>query len=98
MNVWDRLSYTVVAIIVLAALAWAFFQYLPLFQANNQLRRQIYALDAKIQEQERLSRQLRANLDAVQNDPRTVERLARARLSYARTNETVFRFDAPETR
>ena len=98
MNVWDKLSYAVVASIVLAAVAWAFFQYLPLFQANNQLRRQIYSLDSKIQEQERLSRQLRGQIDALQNDPRTVERQARARLSFARTNETVFRFDAPPAR
>ena len=43
-------------------------------------------------------RQLRGQIDALQNDPRTVERLARARLSFARTNETVFRFDAPPAR
>jgi cell division protein FtsB len=99
MNVWDRLSctlsYTVITVVVLGAAAWTFFQYLPLFQTNNQLRKQIYVLDAKIQEQERFNRQVRANIDAVQKDPRTVERLARARLSFARTNETVFRFDAP---
>ena len=79
-------------------LLWSFFWYLPLFQTNNQLRKQIYSLDVKIQEQERLARQLRAAIEAGQNDPRTVERLARERLGMARTNETVFRFEAPKTR
>ncbi len=44
-------------------------------------------------EQERLARQLKAAIDAVQNDPRTLERLAREKLGYARTNEIVVRFD-----
>jgi cell division protein FtsB len=31
--------------------------------------------------------------NALRNDPKTVERLARERLGYARTDETVFRFE-----
>ena len=30
-------------------------------------------------------------------DPRTVERLARERLSYAKTGETIIRFELPAT-
>ena len=98
MNVWDRLSYFVVVLLVMAALACVFFWYLPLFQTNTQLRKQIYSLDVRIQEQERLNRHLRESIDAVQRDPRRVERLARERLSFARTNETVFRFEAPRSK
>jgi cell division protein FtsB len=98
MNVWDRLSYFVVALLVLATLAGVFFWYLPLFQTNTQLRKQIYVLDVKILEQERLNRQLRSSIEAAQKDTRTVERLAREKLSFARTNETVFRFETPTKR
>ena len=95
MNVWDRLSYFVVVLLVLATLAGVFFWYLPLFQTNARLRKELYSLDAKIQAELRLDRQLREYMDAVQKDPHTVERLARARLSFAKTNETVFRFETP---
>lgn len=98
MTVWDKLSYVVVGLLVAAALAAAFFLYLPLFQTNNQLRRQIYALDAKILEQERLKARLKATFDAVQKDPRTIERLARGRLGFARSNETVFVFEPPRSK
>lgn len=94
MNVWDRLSYFVVMVILMAALAWTFFQYVPLFQTNTRLRKEAYALDVKIQQEERLNRQLRASIEAVQKDSNTVARLAREKLSFARTNETVFRFEA----
>ena len=36
---------------------------------------------------------LKQSIDAVQNDPRTLERLARERLGYARTNEVIIRFE-----
>ncbi len=98
MNVWDRLSYFVVVLLVMTALACVFFWDLPLFQTNTQLRRQIYSLDVRIQEQERRNRYLREFIDAVQRDPRRVERLARERLSFARTNETVFHFEGPRTK
>jgi len=48
-----------------------------------------------IDEQERLARQLKAQTDSVQNDPRTLERLAREKLGWAKTNETVIRFERP---
>jgi cell division protein FtsB len=33
----------------------------------------------------------------LQNDPQTVERLAREKLGYAKPDETVIRFEAPAT-
>jgi len=73
-----------------------FFWYLPLIQQNQRYRKEIFVLEAKIQEQERISRQLKTSIDAVQKDPKTVERLARERLGLAKTNETVIRFEAPK--
>jgi len=71
-----------------------FFWYLPLIEQNQRYRQHILSLDVKIHEQERLARQLKTAIDSVQNDPRTLERLARERLGYARTNEVVIRFEA----
>ena len=73
-----------------------FVWYLPLIKQNQRFRRDLLVLETKIQEQERLGRHLRLSIDSVQNDPRTIERLAREKLGLARTNETVIRFEGPK--
>ena len=47
---------------------------------------------------ERLGKQLSASISSLQNDPKAVERLAREKLGWARTNETVIRFEQPARR
>jgi cell division protein FtsB len=93
LGIWDKLTRVVIFLLFLAGLLGVFFWYLPLIEQNQRYRRHILALDMQIHEQERIARQLRASIDAVQNDPRTLERLARERLGYARTNEVVIRFE-----
>jgi len=95
-GIWDNLSKAVVFLLFVAGLMAVFFWYLPLIQQNQRYRKEIFVLEAKIQEQERISRQLKTSIDAVQKDPKTVERLARERLGLAKTNETVIRFEAPK--
>ena len=93
LSVWDKLSRVVILLLFLAGLTAVFFWYLPLIQQNQRYRKRIFELDTKILEQEKLGRQLRASIDAMQTDPRMIERLARERLGWARTNETVIRFE-----
>ena len=93
LGIWDKLSRVIIFLLFLAGLLGVFVWYLPLIKQNQRFRRDLLALETKIQEQERLGRQLRLSIDAVQNDPRTVERLAREKLGLARTNETVIRFE-----
>jgi cell division protein FtsB len=92
-GIWERLTRIVVVLLFVAGLLVVFFWYLPLIQTNQRYRKHLLVLENKIAEQERLARQLKAAIDAVQNDPRTLERLAREKLGYARTNEIVVRFD-----
>ena len=96
LGIWNALSRAVIFLLLLAGLLGVFFWYLPLIQKNQRYRKEILALDGRIQEQERLARQFKASIDAIQNDPRTLERLAREKLGYARTNESVIRFQAPK--
>jgi cell division protein FtsB len=99
MSVWHKLGrvvmvllgFTVFALFLLAV----FFSYLPLIQQNQRLRAQLFDIEAKIAQETKLNRQLRASIDAVQSDPRTIERLAREKLGWARSNETVIRFESP---
>jgi cell division protein FtsB len=96
LGIWDKLSRVIIFLLFLAGLLGVFVWYLPLIKQNQRFRRDLLVLETKIQEQERLGRQLRLSIDAVQNDPRTVERLAREKLGLARTNETVIRFESPK--
>lgn len=96
LGIWDKLSRVIIFLLFLAGLLGVFVWYLPLIKQNQRFRRDLLVLETKIQEQERLGRHLRLSIDAVQNDPRTVERLAREKLGLARTNETVIRFEGPK--
>lgn len=98
LGVWDKLSRIVVFLGLAGLLVVVFSWYLPLIQQNQRYRKQIFELEAKIHDQEKIGRQLRASIDAVQNDPRTLERLAREKLGWARSNETVIRFESPARR
>jgi cell division protein FtsB len=98
LGIWDKLSRVIIFLLFLAGLLGVFVWYLPLIKQNQRFRRDLLALETKIQEQERMGRHLKLSIDAVQNDPRTVERLAREKLGLARTNETVIRFENPAPR
>jgi hypothetical protein len=81
-----------------AGLLGVFFWYLPLIKQNQKFRERIVQLDSQLAEQERMGRYLRASAEAVQNDPRTLERMIRERMGYSRTNEIVVKFEGPEDR
>jgi cell division protein FtsB len=101
-GIWDRLTRVVVFLLFVAGLIGLFYWYLPLIKQNQRYRQALLALDEKIQDQERLRSHLKSSIEAVQNDPRTLERLVRERLGYAKTNEIVVQFvnpvDPSETR
>jgi len=94
LGIWDKLTRLIVLFLLLAALLGMALWYLPLIQRNERMRKEILSLDAENKREEENQKQLKAAIDAMR-DPRTVERLAREKLSYARTGETVIRFEAP---
>ena len=93
LGIWDKLSKLMVFLLFVAGVTAVFFWYLPLIQKNQRYRREIIALDGRVEEQEKISKQLKTSIDSLQNDPKTVERIAREKLSLARTNEMVVRFE-----
>jgi cell division protein FtsB len=96
MNVWDKLTRVVVALIVTATFVAVVLWFTPLFQQNQRMRTEKLALDQKIAREVETSKKIDAQAKALQ-DPRTVERLARERLSYARPGEIVVHFESPQT-
>ena len=49
------------------------------------------------QQEEGTAKQFKASIDALNHDPKMVERLVRERLGYAKPGETVIRFEEPAT-
>ena len=97
LGIWSKLTKVVVGLVVLAILLFIGMCYVPVIQQNEQMRRYINKLETKIQKEEENARQLKAQIDALRNDPKTVERLTREKLGYARPDETVVRFEPPAT-
>ena len=94
LGIWGKLYKLTVFLLLLTAMSYVFYRwYLPLIQQNQRYRKEIITLDAAHAEQEKLRGQLKGANDSLQNDPRVVERLAREKLSLAKTNEMVVRFE-----
>lgn len=97
LGIWKWLTQAVVVLVAAAVLLLIGTTYLPLIQQNEQMRRRIDVLDAELEKQQQISKQLQAEFDALRNDPKTVERLAREKLGYARADETVIHFEPAAT-
>jgi cell division protein FtsB len=61
------------------------------------MRKEILRLEMQVQKEEETGKQLKASVDALKDDPRAVERLAREKLGYAKPGEIVIRFESPVT-
>jgi len=97
LGIWSKLTQAIVALVAIAVLLLIGTAYLPLIQQNEQMRRRIDKLDAELDKQREISKQLQSQFDALRNDPKTVERLAREKLGYAKADETVIHFDPVAT-
>ena len=92
LGIWSKLTKIVVALVIIAVLLLIGVCYLPLIQTNERYRERILVLEKQVQEETQKSQQLQAQIDALTHDPKTLERLAREKLGYARPDETVIHF------
>jgi cell division protein FtsB len=97
LGIWSKLTRGVVILILLAVVLGVALWYAPLIRHNERMRKEILRLDTHIQQEEATARQLKISIDALSHDPKTVERLVRERLGYAKPGETVIRFEEPVT-
>jgi cell division protein FtsB len=93
-SIWDKLFRVVLTLLVIAAVLGVCLWYQPVIQQNQRMRQEKLALDVSIEKENETARRLDVALRALQN-PATVERLARERLSYAKPGEDVIHFDPP---
>jgi cell division protein FtsB len=97
-GIWGLLTKGVIFLLLLAVLVAVGFWYLPLIQRNERMRAEILRLEAQIKDQEEKGREMRAQIESLQNDPKAIERIVREKIGFARSNETVIRFESPTNR
>ena len=97
LNIWDKLTRVVIFLLFVAGILLVAIWYLPLIGQNERMRKEILRLESLSQKEEETGKQLTTSINALRRDPKTVERLARERLGYAKTGEIVIRFEAPLT-
>lgn len=98
LGIWDKLTRLVVFLLFIAGVLGVSVWYLPLIKQNERMRQQLLQTELKLKQEEERGKTLRASVEAMKNDPRTIERLARANLGYAKPGEVVVRFEEPEAR
>ena len=95
-NVWEYLTRLVLFLLFAAFLLGVGLWYLPVIKQNQQMRKRKFDLEKKIVREVEFSKRLDASVKALQ-DPRTVERLARERLRYAKPGEKIVYFEPAVT-
>jgi cell division protein FtsB len=97
LGIWSALTKVVVALVVLAVLLLIGMCYLPLIQENYRMQTENLRLERELKNEAKKSKELQVQIDALRNDPKTVERLTREKLGYAKPDETVVRFEPAAT-
>jgi cell division protein FtsB len=94
--IWDKLTRIVLFLLFVATCLGVVVWYLPLIHQNEQMRKEILSLENQVKEREEAVRRLDMTIRSLKNDPKTVERLAREKLGYAKPGEQVIYFDQTE--
>ena len=93
LGIGDILTKVTVVLLFVAGVLFVAILYFPLIQRNERLRKELLRLETEVHRLEEANRELHVAVEAGRNDPRTVERLARENLGFARSNEIVIHFE-----
>jgi cell division protein FtsB len=97
LGIWNKLTKLLMGLLLLAGLLGIAGWYLPLIRKNERMRKEIQRLATEEKKEDEMAKQSKAAIDALRNDPKSVERLARQELHYAKPGETIIRFEDPAT-
>jgi cell division protein FtsB len=93
LGIWSKLTKVVGFLILIAIVLGVAIWYLPNIQQNERMRKHIQAQDAQIQQLQEQLKQVKTAIDAMSNDPKAIERVARDRFGYSKPGETIARFE-----
>ena len=96
LGIWDKLIKAMVILVIIAALLAVAVWYLPLIKQNERMRAEILRLQGEVAKEETITARRKLAIEALRNDPETVERYAREKLGLAKAGETVIRFEEPD--
>ena len=96
LGIWDKLTKAVVFLLIIAALLAVAVWYLPLIKQNERMRAEILRLEGEVTKEKKIEVRQGEKIEALHNDPETVERYAREKLGLAKPGETVIRFEDPD--
>ena len=96
-SIWDKLTRVVICLLLAAGVVGIGVWYYPLIKQNERMRRHVMELELHVQKEMETKKQLSASIEAISNDPKAVERLAREKLGYAKPGETVIKFEETYT-
>lgn len=96
LDIWNKLTKAVLFLLIIAALLAVAVWYLPLIKQNERMRVEIIRLEDEVAKEEKIAARRKVAINALRNDPETVERYAREKLGLARPGETVIRFEEPD--
>ena len=96
LGIWDKLIKAMVILVIIAALLAVAVWYLPLIKQNERMRAEILRLQGEVTKEETIAARRKLAIEALRNDPETVERYAREKLGLAKAGETVIRFEEPD--
>ena len=96
-GIWNKLTWIVIFLIIVAGVIALGSRYLPLIQKNEGMRREIHRLETELETEKEVARRLQQEIDLLTKDPAAREREIRAKLGFAREGEMVIRFDADTT-
>ena len=97
LGIWDKLTKAVVFLLIIAALLAVAVWSLPLIKQNERMRAEILRLEGEVTKEKKIAMRRKVNIEALRNDPETVERYAREKLGLAKPDETVIRFEEPDS-
>jgi cell division protein FtsB len=91
-DLWHKLLPWGYFLLVLGLGVLAFVLYQPVIHKSQELLDRKVVLQKQIEQQKNLSIGLEDELNALQNDPYYIERMARDILKYGRNGEVIFKF------
>ena len=95
LGIWEKLTKLTIFCLFLLGLVAVAVWYLPLIRQNESMRQDLFKLQTKIKAEQERERTIKVALDAARNNPKSLERLIRANLGYAKPGEIVVRFEEP---
>ena len=98
LGIWDKLAKLTILLLFILGVVGVALWYLPLIKQNERMRQQLLQIEARVKIEEERNRLLRISVEAARSNIKTIERMARANLGYAKPGEIVVRFEEPRPR